>query len=83
MMLIFQYLLDGILEWIERVDEFFEYRNFPETMQAKLVESKFKDRALVWWKQLKDYRKYNGKEKIRTWRKMRKRNNIVVCAHLL
>ena len=47
MILIFQYLLDGILEWIERVDEFFEYRNFPETMQAKLVESKFKDRALI------------------------------------
>lgn len=53
---------DGIFEWIEKVDEFFE-------KQTKLVAKRLMGKAENWWKQFQEDRSYEGKNIIMSWEK--------------
>ncbi|CAL5352123.1 unnamed protein product [Camellia sinensis] len=49
------------------------YYDVPEAKKVKLVSQSLKGRASNWWKQLQVGRRRNSQEKIREWRKMRKK----------
>lgn len=62
---------DGILEWIKVVDEFFEYWNVIPEKQAKIVAKGLRGKAKFWWKQLQYDGMCYGKQKIKSWAKMK------------
>ena len=55
------------------MDEFFEYFDTPKDRKVILVASKLRKYALVWWKNLDKLREIEGKDRICTWGKMRRK----------
>lgn len=58
-----------VLSRIEQIDKFFDNVHMPLEKQTKFVASGFKEYAAYWWERLQNQRVYEGKSKIRTWRK--------------
>ena len=44
--------MKGFLDWITKVDRFFEYMEIPEEMKVKLVTFRLKGGASIWWERL-------------------------------
>ena len=59
-----------VLDWILDMKNFFEYENTPDNRTLKLVVTRLKGHASLWWKHLQTDRQRRGKEKIKTWPKM-------------
>ena len=59
-----------LLDWISDMEKFFEYENTPNNRMVKIVVTRLKGHASLWWEHLQTDRKRRGKEKIRTWPKM-------------
>jgi len=62
---------DEFLEWLQAVERAFEFEEVPEDQKAKLVALKLRSFASLWWTHLLAKRVRQGKEKIRTWDKMK------------
>ena len=62
---------DEFLEWLQAVERAFEFKEVPEDQKVKLVALKLKGFASLWWTNLLAKRVRQGKEKIRTWDKMK------------
>lgn len=60
----------AFLDWITKVENFFEYANTPEDKKVKLVAFKFQRGASTWWEQLETNRRYYGKSPIKSWPKL-------------
>ena len=52
--------IEGFLDWITEVERFFEYMEFPDERQVKLVAYKLTGGASVWWERLKETRLREG-----------------------
>ena len=52
------------------MEKFFEYENTLDNRKVKIVVTRLKGHALLWWEHLQTDRQRRGKEKIRTWPKM-------------
>ena len=63
--------IEGILDWIQTTEHFFEYMNIPEHKRVSLVAYKLKAGAAAWWEQVQFTRRRQGKQHIRTWTKMK------------
>ena len=59
-----------MLDWISNMEKFFEYENTPHNRKVKIVVTRLKVHASLWWEHLQTDRQRRGKEKIRTWPKM-------------
>ena len=59
-----------VLDWISDMEKFFEYENTPDSKKVKIVVTRLKGHASLWWEHLQIDRQRRGKEKIRTWPKM-------------
>ncbi|XP_057248316.1 uncharacterized protein LOC130590268 [Beta vulgaris subsp. vulgaris] len=63
---------DGFIEWLRTVERVFDYKQVPEEKRVKLVALKLRKYASTWWASVCTKRERMGKEKVRTWEKMRK-----------
>ena len=63
--------IEDFLDWIQTVENFFDYMNVPDSKQVKLVAYKLKGGASAWWEQLQSNRRREGKQTIRNWARMR------------
>ena len=61
---------NAMLDWISDMEKFFEYENTPDNRKVKIIVTRLKRHASLWWKHLQIDRKRRGKEKIKTWPKM-------------
>ena len=57
--------------WVSKVEQAFACRNLSDQEKFKVVISKLRGGALQWWKNYKFKRRKKGKEKVRTWKKLR------------
>ena len=64
--------MEDLLDWLKKVDNYFEYTYTPEENQVKLVAYKFHDGVSAWWDQEQSKRRRMGKLLIMTWPRMRK-----------
>jgi hypothetical protein len=64
---------DVFLEWLRSVERIFEYKEYTDAKKYKLTTLKFTKFASLWLENLQDQRRRAGKEKIKSWIKLRKR----------
>ena len=64
--------LVDLLDKIVTVDEFIEFKDFPEHKKVPLITTRFRGHAASWWSQLKLSRTRRGKDKITSWDKLKK-----------
>ena len=62
---------DDFLDWLNTVERVFEYKDIPDDKKVKLVALKLRKYASIWWNNVISKRARKGKDKIRSWRKMR------------
>ncbi|KAI9164905.1 hypothetical protein LWI28_004266 [Acer negundo] len=62
---------EASLEWEKRIESVFDYHDYSELKNVKLVATEFTDYAIVWWDQLIMTRRRNGKRPIETWEEMK------------
>ena len=61
---------NAVLDCIYDMEKFFEYEKTLDNRMVKIVVTRLKGCALLWWEHLQTDRQRRGKEKIKTWVKM-------------
>ena len=64
---------DEFIEWMNTVERVFEYKDVPDDKKVKLVALKLRKYASIWWSNVVSKRARKGKDKIRSWRKMKEK----------
>jgi len=62
---------DEFTNWISKVEHVFNCCNLDNKEKFKVVISRLRGRALQWWQNYKITRRKKGKEKVRSWKKMK------------
>lgn len=60
------------LDWLSSIEEILEFKRIPEDQCVPLIASRFKNRAMAWWQQIKEPRRRAGKQCINTWERLKK-----------
>ena len=63
--------VDDFLNWLDEVEKFFLIMKVPDHKQVKKVASRLKNTAADWWDDHQRVRTMQGKDPIKTWRKMK------------
>ncbi|KAH9723702.1 Endonuclease [Citrus sinensis] len=63
---------EELLDWINAIEEVFEYKEVPENKLVSLAATRFRGRVAAWWQQTKLTRIRQGKKKIDSWEKFKK-----------
>ncbi|KAH7848324.1 hypothetical protein Vadar_001257 [Vaccinium darrowii] len=63
------------------MDEVLEFKQVPEDKLVSLVATRFRGRAAAWWQQLKQTRLRQGKDKISSWKKLKKKMRVAFLPH--
>ncbi|XP_021969096.1 uncharacterized protein LOC110864356 isoform X1 [Helianthus annuus] len=63
---------DEFVEWLRTVERVFDYKHTVEEKKVKLVALKLRKYASTWWANVCSQREKLGKEKVRSWSKMKK-----------
>ncbi|XP_042386450.1 activity-regulated cytoskeleton associated protein 1-like [Zingiber officinale] len=64
--------VEGFIDWLNKVERIFKYKEVPDYVKVKLVVIKFKGRASTWWEQLRRSRERQSKSKITDWETLKK-----------
>ena len=59
--------LDELIDWINELEEYFEYEDIEDPDRVKLVKVGLKGHAKIWWQKIWLERNRRGKEKITRW----------------
>ncbi|XP_059077090.1 uncharacterized protein LOC131876228 [Cryptomeria japonica] len=62
---------EEVLDWIEALNNHFEYKEVPEEKRVSLAKSRLKGSALLWWTVVQEERTNEGKKKITSWERMK------------
>ena len=63
---------EEFLDWLSSIEEILEYKRVPGDQCVPLIASRFKNRAMAWWQQIKESRRRAGKPRIETWERLKK-----------
>ena len=58
---------DELIDWINELEEYFEYEDIGDPDTVKFVKAKMKVHAKIWWQEIQLERNGRGKEKITRW----------------
>ena len=61
---------DELIDWINELEEYFEYEDIRDPDRVKFVKAKMKGHAKLWWQEIQLERNKRGKEKITRWDRM-------------
>ena len=61
---------EELIDWINELEEYFEYEEIEDPDRVKFVKVKFKGQAKVWWQEVQLDRNNRGKDKITKWERM-------------
>jgi Retrotransposon gag protein len=64
---------DEFIDWLHTVERVFDVKNMFDKQKVKLVAIKLRKHASIWWEHVRNRRVREGKPKIRTWDKMKKK----------
>ena len=59
--------LDELIDWINELEEYFEYDDIRDSDRVKFAKAKMKGHAKIWWQEIQLERNRRGKEKITRW----------------
>ena len=63
---------DDFLDWLSEIERVFEFKGYSDEKKCKIAILKFKDYASLWWENLKKKREREGKERVKSWEKLKK-----------
>lgn len=63
---------EEFLDWLSTIEEILEYKRIPQDQCVPLVASRFRNRAMACWQQIKESRRRAGKPRIDTWKRLKK-----------
>ncbi|XP_071708618.1 uncharacterized protein [Rutidosis leptorrhynchoides] len=63
---------DDFIEWLHTVERVFDLKDIHEHLKVKLVATKLRKHASLWWENVRKNRAYARKSKVETWDKMKK-----------
>ena len=61
---------DELINWINELEEYFEYEDIRDPDRVKFAKAKMKGHAKIWWQEVQLERNRRGKEKITRWDRM-------------
>ncbi|CAO2822571.1 unnamed protein product [Amaranthus hypochondriacus] len=64
---------EAFLDWVRQIETVFEYKGFNDKKRFKLSVLKLTKLAALWYENLKANRRREGKEKIDSWEKLKKK----------
>jgi hypothetical protein len=62
--------VEELLDWVRAMDKYFDYEDIEEDKMVKHVVTILKGHAALWWDEMQDERRRNGKHKIKNWDRM-------------
>ncbi|KAF7144658.1 hypothetical protein RHSIM_Rhsim04G0098200 [Rhododendron simsii] len=72
---------EEFLDWVTAIEEILEFKQVPDDRRVSLVATRFRGRAAAWWQQLKLSRMRQGKDKISSWEKLKKKMRVAFLPH--
>ncbi|KAK8918699.1 hypothetical protein KSP39_PZI020999 [Platanthera zijinensis] len=63
--------IKDFLDWISKVEKYFELMSVPEDLQVRYVAYKLKGASLAWWDNTQATRRHQLKRPVRNWVKMK------------
>ena len=61
---------DELIDWINELEEYFEYENIKDLDRVKYAQTKMKGHAKIWWQEVQLEGNIRGKGKIMKWDRM-------------
>ncbi|KAI4372837.1 hypothetical protein MLD38_011021 [Melastoma candidum] len=62
---------EEFIDWMHTIERIFDYEEVPEEKKIKMAALKMKKYASFWWENTNHQRRREGRDKIRTWSKMK------------
>ena len=58
---------EELIDWINELEEYFEYEDIDDPDRVKFAKAKLKGHAKIWWQEVQLERNRKRKEKITKW----------------
>ena len=63
-------IVKHLIDWISELDKYFEYVEVEEDKRARLVMTRLKGHASLWWDSVQEERRRKNKSLIKSWDRM-------------